>query len=397
MSARKPGPVAPLSADVGRVANPALVVGVLALAACLAGAAARPDAFFRSYLLAFVFWNGLSVGAMAVLMLQYLTGGAWGVAIRRELEAAMRTLPLTALAFLPLLAGLRHLYPWARADVVAADEVLRKKALYLNAPSFGARAVVAFAAWLALAAFLSKWSLAQDTNPDPALNRKLQRLSGGGLVVYGLTTTFTSVDWVMSLEPRWYSTMYGVLFMVGQALAALALATVSVVSLSRREPVSGFLAGRHRHDLGKMLFAFTMFWAYVSFSQYLIVWSGNLPEEIAWYLARFRGGWGPVGAAVLVLNFVVPFLLLLSRRSNRDPRTLAGAAALLVVMRFVDVSWLLLPAFSKGAFRLEWMNFAAPIGLGGLWLAFYAKNLAARPLLPVNDPGFEEALAHGRD
>jgi hypothetical protein len=380
----------------GRFAGAAAAIGVVALAACAVGAMARPDQFFRSYLLAFVFWNGLSVGAMAVLMLQYLTGGAWGIAIRRELEAATRTLPLTAVAFLPLLFGLHRLYEWTHTDAVAADEILRKKALYLNTPFFVTRAALAFAAWLTVAYFLNKWSAAQDARPDPALNRRLQQLSGGGLVLYALTTTFTSIDWVMSLEPHWYSTMYGVLFIIGQALGALALATVAVVRVSGLDPVSGFLGGRHLHDLGKMMFAFTMLWAYVSFSQYLIVWSGNIPEEITWYLARFRGGWGWVGAAVLLLQFVLPFLLLLSRRANRNPRTLVTAATLLVVMRFVDVSWLVLPAFSRGAFRLDWMNLAAPIGLGGLWLALYARNLLARPLLPVNDPGFEEALAHGR-
>jgi hypothetical protein len=387
-----------LNAQVGRFAKPALVVGVLALAACAVGAASRPDQFFRSYLLAFVFWNGLSIGAMAVLMLQYLTGGAWGISIRRELEAATRTIPLTALAFLPLLLGLHRLYEWTHADAVAADELLRKKASYLNAPFFVARAAVAFAAWMAVAYFLNKWSAEQDTHADhKAIDRKLQMLSGGGLVVYALTTTFTSVDWVMSLEPHWYSTMYGVIFMISQGLGALALATATVLALSALAPLSSFLRARHRHDLGKMMFAFTMLWAYVNFSQYLIVWSGNLPEEITWYLARFRGGWGWVGLAVLLLHFVLPFLLLLSREANRNPRTLAAAAALLLVMRFVDVAWLVLPAFSKGVFHLDWMDVAAPVGLGGLWLAFYARNLKSRPLLPVNDPGFEEAVAHGRD
>ncbi len=201
----------------------------------------------------------------------------------------------------------------------------------------------------------------------------------------------------MSLEPHWYSTMYGVLYMVGQALGALALVSIAAVLLSRYEPVAGFLGARHRHDLGKMTFAFVMIWAYVNFSQYLIVWSGNLPEEIAWYLARFRGGWGWVGAAIVVLHFVVPFLLLLSRQANRDPRLLSGAAALLLFMRFVDTAWLILPAFSKGAFRIHPLDLILPIGLGGVWLSFFARNLLTRPLLPVHDPGFEEALAHGRE
>ena len=375
----------------------ALVVGLAALAACALGAIANPAQFFRSYLLAFVFWNGLATGSMAVLMLQYLTGGAWGIAIRRELEAAMRTLPLTALAFLPLLAGLSRLYEWTHADAVAADELLRKKIAYLNTPFFVFRAVLAFAIWLGFAYLLDKWSRAQDAHADPGIDRRLQLLSGGGLVAYGLTTTWTSVDWVMSLEPHWYSTMYGVLFIVGQGLGGLALATATVLRLSGETSIAALVGGRTRNDLGKMLFAFVMLWAYVSFSQYLITWSGNLPEEISWYLARLRGGWGAVGAAVLVFHFVLPFLLLISRQANRNPRILFGAAALLLFMRFVDVAWLVLPAFSKGALRLHWMDLAAPIGLGGVWIALYARNLAGRPLLPAHDPGYEEALAHGQD
>jgi len=191
--------------------------------------------------------------------------------------------------------------------------------------------------------------------------------------------------------------MYGVIYMAGQGLGAISLATLAVVRLSHLRPVAEFLGGRHRNDLGKMMFAFTMFWAYVTFSQYLIVWSGNLPEEISWYLARFRGGWGWVGLAVLMLQFVLPFLLLLSRRANRDPKTLTLAAALVVLMRFVDLSWMILPAFSQGRFRIHPTDLTVPLALGGIWAGLYLRNLAGRPLLPVHDPGFEEALAHGRD
>jgi hypothetical protein len=387
-----------LPAALGRFGRTAVIVGLVGLVAAAAAGFARPDQFFRSYLLAFVFWNGLCVGSLAVLMLQYLTGGAWGIAIRRALEAATRVLPLTALAFLPLVFGMHRLYEWTHADAVAHDPILRQKTFYLNVPFFLVRAAVAFAAWLLIAFFLNKWSREQDASDDHRrIDRKLQLLSGGGLVAFALTVTFTSVDWVMSLEPHWFSTMYGVLFMVSQALGALALATVTVVRLSRREPLADFLGGRIFHDLGKMLFAFTMFWAYVNFSQYLIVWSGNLPEEISWYLARFRGGWGWVGLVVLLFHFVVPFLLLLSRQANRDPRLLSLGAGLLVFMNFVNMAWMVLPAFSQGKFSVSWMDIALPVGLGGVWLFFYARTLPTRPLLPRHDPGFEEALEHGRE
>jgi hypothetical protein len=402
-----------IAAPATRVVMPALAVGVLALAACVVGALGNPDQFFRSYLLAFTFWNGLTVGSMAVLMLQYLTGGAWGIAIRRELEAATRTLPLTILAFLPILFGAHRLYEWTHPDAVAHDEILRKKTLYLNLPFFTVRAFVAFAAWMAMAYFLNRLSLRQDVQPGKDVDRRLALLSGGGLVVYALTVTWTSVDWVMSLEPHWYSSMYGVLYMVGFALGALALAAIAVVKLSGREAggdapatfagtepatsLSEFVGPRIRHDLGKMLFAFTMLWGYVTFSQYLIIWMGNLPEEISWYLARFRGGWGVIAWAVLLLHFAVPFLLLLSRRANRNPRMLVFSAGILFLMRFVNDAWMVIPAFSPAVLRIHWMDLVAPIGLGGLWIAFYARNLTARPLLPVHDPGFEEALAHGRE
>jgi hypothetical protein len=383
---------------VSRFGRPMLIVGILGLATSFPALASKPEMFYRSYLLAFVFWNGLAVGSLAVLMLQYLTGGAWGIAIRRPLEAAARTIPLCALFFVPVVFGMHSLYEWTHADVVAKDEVLRHKALYLNTPFFIVRAAIAYAAWFLVMHFLTRMSARQDAAGDHrSIDRNLQKLSGAGLVIYALTVTWTSVDWVMSLEPHWYSTMYGVLFMVGQALAALAVATLAVLRLSEREPMRDFLGGRIRHDLGKMMFAFVMVWAYVNFSQYLIVWSGNIPEEIHWYLARFRGGWGAIGIAVLLLHFVLPFLLLLSRQANRNPPLLAAAAGILVFMRFVDTAWLILPAFSAGKLVIHWTDLTLPIGLGGLWVFFYTRNLVPRPLLPVHDPGFEEALAHGRE
>lgn len=385
-----------LPAALDRVSRRALGVGVVALLGCAAAAfAGGAEHFFRSYLVGFVFWNGLALGCLAVLGLQHLTGGAWGIAIRRLLESGTRTLPLMALLFLPLALGLHHLYEWSHADVVARDELLQKKALYLNVPFFLGRAVFYFVLWLGLAWLLNRWSLEQDAGTH-GMTRRLQLTGAGGLLVYALTVTFASIDWVMSLEPHWFSTMYGVLFMVSQALGAMALMIAVLVLLSHHKPFSDFLTPSHLHDLGKMLFAFVMIWSYVSFSQYLIIWSGNLPEEIPWYLARFRGGWGFVGLLVLVGQFLLPFLLLISRTANRNPRILITAALLVVAVRFVDVLWLILPAFSRAHFSLHWMDLAVPIGIGGLWLAVFAAQLKKRPLLPAGDPEFAEALAHGR-
>lgn len=377
-----------------RFQRPALVAGVAALAACAIGGFFQPEQFFRSYLFAFLFWAGVALGCLAVTMLHHVTGGAWGLAIRRPLESGTRTLPLVAVLFLPIAFGLGRIYEWAHPEAVAADPILKHKSLYLNVPFFLGRAVVYFGAWLVLAYFLNRWSLEQDTSEDRTIARRLQLFSSAGLVLYGLTVTFASVDWAMSLEPHWFSTMYGVLFIAGQGLSAFAFIIAVLVLIAGRSPLAQFVEAKHYHDLGKLMLAFVMFWAYVSFSQYLIIWAGNLPEEIPWYLRRLQGGWGWIGAALVVLHFALPFLLLLPASANRNPRILLGVAGLVLFMRLVDVFWLTRPAFAEGDFHLHWMDLLAPVGVGGLWLAAFFRELGKRPLLPVNDPEMQQALAH---
>jgi hypothetical protein len=390
-----------LTAAIDRLRRPALAAGVVALAACAYGAIASPDAFFRGYLFAYVFFAGLTLGCLAIVMLQHLTGGAWGIPIRRILESGTRTLPLIAVLFLPIALGMKHLYSWSRPEEVAKDALLQAKEAYLNVPFFLARAAFYFAVWIAIAYFVNRWSLEQDRASSRALTRRLQILSAGGLVAYGLTMTFASIDWVMSLEPHWFSTMYGVLYIAGQALNALAFVTAALVLMSGEEPFSGFVRPAYYHDLGKLLLAFVMFWSYVAFAQYLIIWAGNLPEEIPWYLRRLNGGWGWVGGALIVLHFALPFLLLLPEAANRNSRILVAVAGLVVLMRFVDVYWLVRPVFTQASasaasarFQIHWLDLAASIGIGGVWLAVFLWQLDERPLLPVNDPEFVEALAH---
>ena len=377
-----------------RYQRPAMLVGAAALAICVVGAFFTPAQFFRSYLSAFLFWMGIALGCLAVVMLHHVTGGAWGLPIRRPLESGTRTLPLMLLFFLPIVLGAGKIYEWADPAAVAHDPILRHKSLYLNLPFFIGRAALYFAAWLVLAYFLNRWSLDQDRTGDRPIARRLQLLSSAGLVAYGLTVTFASIDWAMSLEPHWFSTMYGVLFIAGQGLSAFAFIVALLVLLAGTPPLAGFVAQRHYHDLGKLMLAFVMFWAYVSFSQYLIIWSGNLPEEIPWYLRRLQGGWGWIGVALVLLHFVLPFLLLLPASANRNPRILGTVAAIVVLMRAVDVFWLTQPAFAGSRFRLHWMDVLAPVGVGGLWLAAFLWQLGKRPLLPMNDPEMEAAVAH---
>ena len=379
-------------AEVGRAARAALVAGIVGLVLCGAGGAINSEQFFRSWLVAWVFWTGISLGCLGILMIQHLTGGAWGIVIRRPLEAAARTLPLAALLFVPLLAGLRSLYPWARPELVAADAVLKQKALYLNVPFFITRAVIFFAAWILIAFLLTRWSRAQDGGRDPGAAGRMGALAAPGILVYVLTMTFASVDWIMSLEPHWYSTLYGGLIIVGQGLAALCFTIWVLCWLSQRAPLADVVKKRHLHDLGKLLLAFTMVWSYFAFSQFLIIWAGNLPEEIPWYLKRLAGGWQWVALALVLFQFAAPFLLLLSASLKKDAKLLARVAALAVVMRLVDTYWTIIPAFRPGAIGVHWLDVVAPVGIGGIWLFVFLRQLERAPLVPIGEPELAEAL-----
>jgi hypothetical protein len=373
------------------------VAGGIGLLLTAAGAAIAPDQFFRSYLWSYVFYLGVALGSMAWLMLQYLTGGAWGVVIRRPSEAAARTLPLLAALFVPLIFGIHSLYQWSHPEIVQADEVLRHKQVYLNVPFFLIRAAAYFAGWLLCSWLLNRWSAREDIAGPRPVHRKMAALAGPGLLFWGFSITFMAVDWVLSLDPHWFSTIFGMLFMAGQGLSSMAFLIALLVLLSYRRPMSGVLTPRHLHDLGKLLLAMVMVWAYFTFSQFLIIWSGNLPHEIPWYLERLRGGWQYIGLILVVGHFGLPFALLLSRDLKRNFKLLAGIAAFVLLMRYLDIYWLVAPDFRKGAFGLSWMDLTAPVGLGGIWLAYFLAQLAKRPLLPLRDPHLEEALEHGRE
>jgi hypothetical protein len=367
----------------------ALTVGGIALAASVVGGFLNRAAFFQGYLLGFLFWAGIAVGCLGLLMLHHLVSGRWGYAIQRLLEAGVRTLPLLALLFLPILFGLRDLYVWARPEVVATDALLQHKQLYLNGPAFFGRAAFYFIVWVGLGSLLTMLSARQDQGVGAdALTRRLQVLSGPGLLLYGFVVTFAAVDWAMSLEPHWYSSIYGVVFLVGQGLLALAFITRVAVCLADRPPIQGALSTGSLHDLGNLLLAFVMLWAYMAFSQYLIIWSGNLPEETHWYLHRLHGGWGVVAALLIAFHFILPFLLLLSRTTKRRAKMLGGVAAGILLMRFVDLFWLTAPALHTEGFHLHWLDLALPVGLGGIWLAAFLACLKRRPLLAERDPRF---------
>jgi hypothetical protein len=391
-------PSTELRQDLRQWRSRALIAGVVGLGLSVAGLfLVSPNQFYRSYLWSFVFYLGVSLGCMAWLMLQYLTGGAWGIVIRRPAEAAARTLPLMAVLFIPVIVGMNNLYQWTHANVVAADEILKHKHTYLNVQFFIIRAVIYFAGWIFLDWYLNRWSAVEDREGGMRAHRKMAFISGPGLVFWVFSITFMALDWVLSLDPHWFSTMFGLLFVAGQGLSSMAFLVTLLVLLYNRRPMSGILTARHLHDLGKLLLMFVMVWAYFSFSQFLIIWSGNLPDEIPWYLERLRGGWQYIALVLVFGHFALPFALLLSRDLKRNFKLLASLAIFILCMRLVDIFWLVAPDFTKGAFHLSWVDITAPIGIGGVWLFYFLSQLEKRPLLPVNEPNLLEALEHGRE
>jgi hypothetical protein len=415
-------------ADLGRIGGIATGIGLVGIIAWVIGAFVSghfQQTFLHSYLVAYVFWIGISLGCLAFLMIQYLGGAGWGLVVRRPLESAAHTLWLMAALFIPIGLGLHSIYEWSHGAAAAGEnEKLRKllehKSVWLNPGSFRIRALIYFAIWIALMYFLRKWSQSQDktSNPNEAQTwvQKAQNLSGPGFLIYGLTVTFASVDWVMSLDAEWFSTIFGLLTVAGQGVLSIAFLIAVCFLLSKYEPMAHLLKPKHFHDLGKLQLATVMVWAYFSFSQLLIIWAGNLPEEIPWYLRRFQPNtpWRYIGIALILLQFALPFLLLLSRDLKKRARQLIFVACLLICMRLVDLIWVIAPELARVAnsaanhpavqsntasphinIAMYAVYVAAAIGMGGIWLGWFFWQLRQRPLIPPNDPQLAEALAAG--
>ncbi|MGE3508483.1 MAG: hypothetical protein AB7N65_06320 [Vicinamibacterales bacterium] len=369
-----------------------LIAGGALLLVSLVGYFSNPAQFFQSYLMGYMLVLGATVGPLALAMIHQLSGGKWGVVIRRILGAASRVLPVMTVLFIPIVFGMPHLYHWTHADAVAHDEILQHKALYLNVPFFLIRAALYFAIWNTLAYLLNKWSLEQDQTGDPAIAKRMERLSAGGLLIFGLTMTFAAFDWLMSLDPHWFSTIYGFLVMGGQGLTTMAVTIIALNWLSKYEPMNLAATPQYFHDLANLMLAFVILWAYFSFSQYLIIYAGNLPEEITWYTRRLDTSWNFIGQFLIAAHFAVPFLILLFRRNKRVAQRLVPIAVFLLFMRLVDLFWLIAPQFHEGALAISWMDVVLPAGLMALWVGCFLWQLRGRPLLPVYDPQFAEAV-----
>jgi hypothetical protein len=391
--------------ELFRLQKPALVVGVIALALLAVGAFTDSEQFFRSYLMGWIFVFMISAGALAVLMIHNLTGGRWGHLLRRPAEAAAGAMPLVALAFLPILLGMTSIYAWAVPENVAHDALLKHKEAYLNPAFFTGRAVFYFVVLSVFALLLIKWGRSLDETRDGWVALRMRKLSGFGLLATSLILTFASIDWQMSLEPHWFSSMYALSFAVGCLLTAWAFLVLSVERLSGSEPYGAVATPMVFRDFGNLMLAFVMLWAYLAFSQFLLIWYGNLREEAPYYVVRSQGTWGVIGLIIVIFHFFLPFFLLLMRPIKDRPRTLAVVAVLVLVMRAVDIFWITAPAWVAGhggedaahgaAFHLSWMDPVAFIAMLGLFFALYTRNLGKRSLLPPAEAHAQEAVAHG--
>jgi len=378
--------------SLGRFGQRSLGIGIAAAAAAVAGLFLDRDQFFRSYLVAFLWVIGFPLGCLAVAMLHHVTKGAWGVVIRRILEASTRTLPFVAVLFVPVILGMGTLFKWTDPEYLANDDLVAAKTPYLNESFFLIRAAIFFAIWLGLAFYLNRASRRQDETGEPSIALRLQFVSAIGLGLYVLTSTFASVDWLMSLDAHWFSSIYGIYFVGGHTLTAVAFVVPVAMLLGQQPPMDRVYKPSHFHDFGKLMLAFMMLWAYFSLSQFIIIWSGNLPEDIPFYMDRTQGVWKIVSQVLVFLHFVLPFLLLLSTDLKRDARRLAAVAILLLAMRWVDLYWQAAPAMELTS--IHWLDFVLPIALGGPWLWLFFRELGKRPLLPPREPFLQEALDH---
>ncbi|HXF42795.1 MAG TPA: hypothetical protein VNK26_03575 [Pyrinomonadaceae bacterium] len=391
--------------QLSRFRNAALGLGGIALLAWAFGTYFNPEQGLRSWLLGFIYWGGIAIGGLGILMLQYLTGGAWGVMLRRVVEAASRTLPLVFILWIPLAIGIGHLYEWTHLP--PDDPTVIQRGAFQTPLWWIIRSIAYFVIFGIMAFLLNRWSAEQDAAKDyeSAADRLgiATKFSGPAIVIFVLTVTFASVDWVLSLDPHWFSTIWGLLFVVGWALSTFSLVVLLLAWLSDRDPLKGVLGKRHFHDIGKLILAFVMVWAYFNFSQLIIVYSGNIPEETSWYLDRMSPGWFWVGMILVVFHFAFPFLFLLDQDWKKKAKTLAAICAFILVMRLVDMYFLIGPSprVTTGGESLplsasiSWLDIVAPIAVGGIWLWYFLGQLANRPLVPVMDPFLPNAIEHG--
>ncbi len=349
--------------------------------------------FFESLLVVFAFLASISLGALIFVMINHVVGTTWSIVVRRLAEHLMMNIVYVAVLAVPVMCGIHHLYDWSHPELVTGDAVLTFKAPYLNVPFFIGRTAFYFIVWSALAIALFRHSIKQDGDGSIGHVESMVKISAPGIAIYALTQTFAAFDWIMSVEPHWYSTIFGIYYFAGSFLAINASLAVIVIYLRSRGSLNGTVTVEHDHDLGKYIFAFVVFWTYIAFSQYMLIWYANIPEETVWFRVRWDGSWKWVSLALVFGHFVIPFFALMSRYMKRNPRVLLAGAVWMLVMHYVDVFWLIRPAFSHGAARLVAADMTSVIGFGGAYVALFFHRLARYPLVPEKDPRLAASVA----
>ena len=401
-----PVPEIRLGPNAARVQRIAGGIGVIGLLLCILAVFINRAEFFQSYLFALVYWGGFTIGGTGVLLMHHTVGGKWGVTIRRLLEAQVRTLPLLALLTIPIFLGLRYLYPWSVHEFVAQTPILRYKAPYLNVPFFIGRAVLYFALFIFWGFRNCRLADLQDETGDPTLKERMRAFSAPGVLVFTLAGTWAYIDWILSTDIQFFSTIYGAMILIGDILQSIALSIVALVLASRDDRFGGRINPAILHDLGNMMFAFVIFWAYLSASQLIIIWPGNLPQELGWYLDRIQGFWKYLAAVTALSMFAIPFCLLLSQNRKRHPIRLFRVALFILFARLIDLFWIIEPTFRSAShettpsplithrgFAIYWTDFAVFLFVGGIWLYAYLRQLQRRPLLPLHDERVPEPMA----
>lgn len=385
---------ADLLARLGRIQTMLLVIGLAALGLTACGLG-NPRQFFFSYAFAWLFWFGLSVGCLLITMIHQLTGGRWGYPTRRFLEAGFMVLPLMLLLMVPLFFGLRELYPWARPEEVAIEKALQHRQGYQNQWAYILRAAFVLVVFCGMGMYLRWRSLEQDATTDARPTRRARTLSGPGLIVVPLLATTAYVDWIMSLEPRWHSTLFAIIVLAGQILVTFAFAVLMMILFRKQEPLARVVTRTHYHHLGNLLLTFVIFWTYVSFGQLLIIYSGDLPPELDWYLHRISGNWKWIITVLALFHFFVPFFLLLFRAVKLHAWPLSTLAGMIFIAHIVEAYWLVMPSFHQHGLAVSWMDFTAPLGIGSLWISCFLSRLRRAPLVPQHDPGMQFAFSYG--
>jgi len=391
-----------------RLQKTSLVIGfaVLAVMVLYGLLGNYPTHFFQSYLIGYLFALSFTLGGFGWLCIHHLAGGGWGYVSRRIFEAGAKNITLMAVLFLPILftvaSGNSEVYPWLDKAWAQGDHVVAQKLGYLNSGSWVLRAVIYFAIWIGLATLMNKWSERQDATGEMVWRKKMKFLAGPALLTYVLTMTMASVDWVMSLEPAWFSSIYGAMFFIGQGLTTMAFTIVFVVWLSKFQPMKTELRVNRLHDLGNLQFAFIILWAYMEVSQFIIIWSAGLPEEITWYMNRSRHGFEYVSTALVMLQFFIPFFVLISRGVKRVKERVVKIALAIICIRVLDLWWIVAPSLHPGVagtgqepvfdsgFPLFFSDLLAPVGFGAIWFGFFLRNFRQKPVLPTKDPMFSE-------